>query len=206
MKARTLKKIFGLYLVALLSMIFFASRGEATKSAIEAQLSAGFTGITGALTPAQTWSKTATAIHNGVIVGATGTTAGTGEIGEHVRSFLAFGSRNALVHATPETVTSIDLTAGDWDVSAICGFGGAALTGNTLYASISPTNNTLATDYGDNIWDTSLMPTAAASSYIVIPSYRVSLTSSATYYLVAQANFSGGSTGAFGRISARRVR
>ena len=130
----------------------------------------------------------------------------SGYVGETARSFLDFGNRNALANATPETVTSVALTAGDWDVSAICGFGGAALTGTALYAGISPTTNVLPSDYGDNIWDTGLMPTANASSYIVIPSYRVSLTSSATRYLVAQANFSGGSTGAFGRISATRVK
>lgn len=130
----------------------------------------------------------------------------TGYVGEAVRSFLPFASRNALVNAIPETIASISLTAGDWDLSCICGFGGAALTGTALYASLSPTNNTLSTDYGDNIWDTGLMPTANASSYIVIPSYRVSLSASATYYMVAQANFTAGSTGAFGRISATRAR
>lgn len=130
----------------------------------------------------------------------------SGYVGEAARSFLSFGSRNALVNATPETITSIAMTAGDWDVSAICGFGGAALTGTALYAGISPTTNVLPSDYGDNIWDTGLMPTANASSYIVIPSYRVSLSVSATYYMVAQANFTAGSTGAFGRISATRVK
>lgn len=157
--------------------------------------------------PTISWRPNPLSTNGGVLVKATYEPAATsGYIGEAVRSFLPFASRNALVNATPETITSIALTAGDWSVSCICGFGGAALTGTALYASISPTNNTLATDYGDNIWDTGLMPTANASSYIVIPSYRVSLSASATYYMVAQANFSAGSTGAFGRISATRVR
>lgn len=132
--------------------------------------------------------------------------ATTGYIGEAARSYVSFASRTALTNATAKTVTSISLTTGDWDISIVCGIGGGALVGTALYAAISTATNTLAADYADNIIESSVMPTAAVSSYITIPSYRVSLTAaSTTYYMVAQANFTPGATSAWGRISAVRA-
>lgn len=130
----------------------------------------------------------------------------TGYVGETSRSYVDFASRTALTTATAKTVTSVSLTAGDWDISIVCGIGGGgAVTGTATYASISTTTNTLSADYADSIIESSQIPTATAGAYIAIPSYRVSLTATTTHYMVAQANFTAGTAGAWGRISATRV-
>jgi hypothetical protein len=128
-----------------------------------------------------------------------------GDTGEAARSYVSFASRTALTNTISKTVTSISLTAGDWDISMICCIGGSATTGTALYASISTTTNVLTADYGDNINEFGVMPTATAGTYITIPSYRVTIAATTTYYMVAQANFTVGTPAAWGRLSARRA-
>jgi hypothetical protein len=157
----------------------------------------GYVGATGAR-----FSATA-------IVGFAGTTtndsATAGDIGEYVESTVATGSAVALATATEEDVTSISLTAGDWDVSGNIVY---KPTGATITETISGTNTTSDTlpsphyrHYGNpNTTTTSINLTAA------LPSRRVSLASTTTVYLVARSTFSAGTVAAFGYISARRAR
>lgn len=127
-----------------------------------------------------------------------------GFIGEQIRATVASGSAVSLTNNTSANVTSISLTAGIWDVSSNCCFGGSptGFTGST--SSISTTSATGGT-IGDNSVGNPTAP-AGANTSLVIPSYRLSLTAaSTTVYLVAFGLFSGGTLNAFGRISATRV-
>jgi len=101
-------------------------------------------------------------------------------------------------------VTSISLTAGVWDVSAIVQFGGGAITGTVYEGSISTTSATRG-NRGDNANDTTTSPNATGSCGTSIPAYRIVLTSTTTVYLVAFALFTVGTATAYGRISATRV-
>jgi hypothetical protein len=57
-----------------------------------------------------------------VIVGTTTNDSATaGYVGEYVEGVLAAGSATALTTATPQTLVSISLTAGDWDVTGMVG-------------------------------------------------------------------------------------
>jgi hypothetical protein len=124
-------------------------------------------------------------------------------IGEAVRSFVAQGSAVALTNNIPANVTTISLTAGDWDVSGICVIQGT-LTGTYVVGSINTTSATRGTS-GDNDVFSPTMPTAISGVCLVIPNYRLSLTATTTVYLVAQAGFTAGTASAFGRLSATRV-
>lgn len=158
--------------------------------------------------PTISWRPNPLSTNGGVLVKATFEPLSTsGYVGEAARSYVAFASRTALVNATAKTITSLSLTPGDWDISMVAGIGGGAMTGTALYASISTATNTLTADYCDNVVEFGVMPTALAGSYITIPSYRVSVSVTTTYYLVVQANFTvAASPGAWGRISATRVK
>lgn len=130
--------------------------------------------------------------------------ATAGNIGEAVRAAVAAGSNLPLTTATAANVTSISLTAGDWDVSGMICFTGTP-TGTVYNMGLSTTSATLST-FGDNAYQTPTSPNAVADNCMTIPAWRLNVNTTTTVYLVARATFSVGSVGAYGRISARRVR
>lgn len=131
--------------------------------------------------------------------------AAAGYVGEYVSSTVASGSAVALTSGTAANVTSITLTAGDWDVTGQCDF---TLTGasTTLLASgSSPTSATF--DVQDSFTQYPFPTTTLTGEYDqVLPTRRVSIAATTTYYLVTKATFSAGTVKAFGTIRARRVR
>lgn len=129
--------------------------------------------------------------------------AATGYIGEYVSSTVASGSAITLTNATAANVTSLSLTAGDWDVSGVITFNGA-VTGSYSTAGISTTS--AAHQAYPNSVDSPYLPTAAANASTVVPAIRISVASTTTVYLVALEAFSAGTAKAYGFISARRVR
>ncbi len=129
-----------------------------------------------------------------------------GYVGEQIRGFLAQASAVALANATAKTVTSITLTPGIWDISAIVGYVAGAITGTLTFSGIATTTNSLTgTVEGDNAVEAAQTATAASNYSQVIPSYRVTITASTSYFLVAFMLFTVGSPTAWGRISATRV-
>ncbi len=131
----------------------------------------------------------------------TGTPA-TGFMGEQIRSAVASGSAVTLTTATAANITSISLTAGIWDVTGVVMFKGA-VTGTASGASIGTTSATTGTQ-GDNYITTPTVSTSLDLG-VVVPPYRISLTSTTTVYLVGIAIFTVGTQTAYGRISATRV-
>lgn len=152
-----------------------------------------------------------TVLYSGSSIGLLGTTstndnASAGQLGEYVEAVVASGSAVALTTATAKTVTSISLTSGDWDLSGDVNYstvGGPTIT--VIVQGSSTTNN--ATDVDDTYTLFRGSFTGAFPISMVIPTRRVSIASTTTVYLVAQATFTGGtSCSAFGRIRARRMR
>jgi hypothetical protein len=146
------------------------------------------------ITPSQTAGIVGTTTNNNV---------NAGSVGEYV---TATGTSVALTANTPANVTSISLTAGDWEVSGSTGFTPAGSTSVTQVVSgINTTTATLpGTQFVWNLQSTSL-PTGGGQSGPV-PSQRISIATTTTVYLVAQAGFTVSTLAATGTIRARRVR
>lgn len=129
-----------------------------------------------------------------------------GTIGEYVSASVIQGSATALTTATPKTVTSISLTAGDWDVTGI-GCSTGASTGTNFTVAIGTTTNSLTgTVLGDTQCQTPTVSLTGADATLMIPAVRISISSTTTIYLIVQETFTIGTPAAYGRISARRVR
>lgn len=133
----------------------------------------------------------------------TDTTPPAGFIGERVNSFVNSGSAVGISNNTNTNLTSIELSAGIWDVSAI-GVLNGALTGTSFSVAISTTSETMGNE-GDNQVTTSALPISGVDSSLQIPSYRLELSETTTVYLVARATFLLGSASGYGRISAVRA-
>jgi hypothetical protein len=135
--------------------------------------------------------------------------AAAGSIGEYVESNIASGSATALTSATAKTVTSISLTAGDWDVAASIAFTGAGGVSITFVeGSISLVTNTVDQTVGRNmqINQNANVPGNAPSHQFAVGPVRLSLSATTTVYLVANSNFTVGTFNAYGLLRARRVR
>jgi len=148
-----------------------------------------------------------------VVQFATGTTAAdnatAGRLGEVIASSVVVGSAVALTTATPANVTSISLTAGDWDVEGSVGFHPAATTSITnLQAWDSTTTAALPTFPTNTTLTTNTIAAVVPNADIVVPlGYtRINVSATTTLYLSAQAAFTVSTLGAYGYISARRVR
>lgn len=143
-----------------------------------------------------------------LIAGVTnGGDAASGIVGEIITSVLASGSAVSLTTATAKTVTSISLTAGDWDVTGMVDFHpGATTTGSYFQAGISTTTNALGSQ---DQYTSAPMALAAGLGVDVglnCPVVRQSLSGTTTIYLTCVAGFALSTLTAYGTIRARRVR
>lgn len=142
----------------------------------------------------------------GVFVGVTnGGNAAAGQVGEVISSTVAVGSAVSLTSVTPKTVTSISLTAGDWDVEGAVVFGNPGTTTLTTYiTAVNTTTNVLpaAGLYSQAYPNSSAGLTPSAPT----PYQRISVGSTTTVFLVAYAAFAVSTLTAYGFISARRAR
>lgn len=139
------------------------------------------------------------------IVGTTtNDNAAAGSVGEYVTASVVSGSAITLTTATQTNVTSISLTAGDWDVCGTVGFvtGGTTVVSASI-GSISTTSATLGSptsgayfNIAGNVQNT-VSPTGTT---------RISLSATTTVYLVAYSTFITSTQKAYGFIGARRVR
>lgn len=138
---------------------------------------------------------------------ASATAASAGNIGEYVVSSVVGGSAVPITTGVVTNVTSISLTAGDWDVQGACGFTAATTTAVTL--TTCGTNVTSAT-LGGLTTGTAFTPfayTGNGTANLVFPTgvNRLSLASTTTVFLVAQSNFATSTMSAYGYIRARRM-
>jgi hypothetical protein len=141
----------------------------------------------------------------GTIGNQSSTAPASGYIGEQIRGYQ--GTPQSLTTATPLNVTSINLTPGIWDISGICQYQGAGVTGTEIELGISANSASFTgTNAGDSNIQSPIVSTTNSPSNLVIPAFRVTTSAaSTTYYLVAQATFTVGTISVAGRISATRV-
>lgn len=133
--------------------------------------------------------------------------AASGNVGEY-NSASAASSAVPLSSGAANNLTSISLTAGDWEVSGIAAIQPAAgATISQVWTYISVTSATLGTDVLANGATLHTLPfTTGNLQQIATGVARISLASTATVYLQAYPAFSGGTVTGGGGIRARRVR
>lgn len=132
-----------------------------------------------------------------------GSNAPAGSVGEVVTSSVAFGSAIALTSSVTANVTSISLTAGDWDVTGFVGNNPAALTMQTYLAGcISLTSATTSTNSFNHPYGAAAGVAAKGS----VPLTRINVSATTTVYLTINSIFTMGTNGGYGTIYARRVR
>jgi hypothetical protein len=154
-------------------------------------------------TPSAAVLTNATNLPSSAVLGTTtNNNAAAGYIGEFVSS-LVQGVTCGTNSAAASTLTSITLTAGDWDISSLVTNYGA---GNAVFANFISTTNNANTSTGTRglnlTWG--LGNTTFGIGSCAIPRYRVSIASTTTYYLLTYG--SGSSDQYDGYISARRMR
>lgn len=134
--------------------------------------------------------------------------ASAGQIGEYISSTIS-SPTNFPTSGQFGDLTHINLTAGDWDVSAaLWGAVGANWSNFAIGISSSTGNSSTGLTLGDNYIQNIFATTSSIPSQqgLSIPSYRVSLAGSTTIYLKYFANWTVTVPTAQGRISARRIR
>jgi hypothetical protein len=150
--------------------------------------------------------NTTTQTNCGTMQGSKNTAPAAGFLGEQIRSAVASGSAVNVPNNTGINITSINLTAGIWDITGVVQFVAAAGTVCTNYSySINSVSATLGTA-GDNFL--SLISAGGLTSYspsFSLPAFRVTLSATTTYYLVVAATIATSTMSAYGRISATRV-
>jgi hypothetical protein len=194
-----------------------AASGALKKVAVSSVASAGsvssIAGNTGAFTLSTGITNSANDIrlNRGQLPGEAGNgNASAGNIGELISSNIVVGSAVSLTTNVIANITSISLTAGDWDITGGGFFTPAATTSITRFGfSIETANNTFSStpDCGYVMSAASFTPgnTTAVFGHS-LPVFRVSLSGTTTYYLNAVSVFTNSTLGGFGIIRARRVR
>jgi hypothetical protein len=147
------------------------------------------------------------------------TAAAAGAVGEYFTQSRVRSAAASLTTGTVANVTAatLDLTAGDWDISGAVGFLPGATTSITLlFAGVSltsatlPAGDTTAVNNSTGEYYTASANAAFVPSnndiVLIIPSYRVILTGNTTFYLVSRGNFTTSTLTTYGMINARRVR
>lgn len=144
----------------------------------------------------------------GIVGSTTNDNAASGNVGQFVSGSAGpvtlsggSGSYNA--------ITSISLGSGDWDVEGMIVFRSGAST-STTYSGPNTSYIGTQSNASDGSVGVNLQYAEGVSSSwsfgSTVPRQRLSLSSTTTVYLVAQATYSGSNPQAWGSISARRAR
>jgi len=139
------------------------------------------------------------------IVGtSTNNNASAGSVGEFTSSVIAAASAVSMTTNTAMDVTSISLTAGDWDVYGNVGLATASVAA-TLYLGWISTTSASAPD--QSLYNSQNAATAivTAGNGLQVPFKRISISGTTTVYLSAFGTFAG-TASSCGGIFARRVR
>ncbi len=175
--------------------------GATTASGARSNLSAAVSGANGDITSLT--NATGVPLHGT----NTNDSASAGFLGEYISSTVLAGSAVSLTDSTPANVTSISLTAGDWDVCgniATAQVGGPTTTALVGWISTTSASLPTAPNAGaEVIWR------GSTTSTLIQPvgCTRQSLSGTTTVYLSIEAFFTGGtSLSGYGFIGARRAR
>ena len=188
-----------------LSDIFPVVQGGVTYKETLTQLSSLF-----ALAGANANITSLTGLTGGIVGTATNDSAAVGYIGEFLSSVVLTASAVPITTITATNITSVSLTAGDWDVWGTMWTKPAAGTITTTAAvAVSQTSATLPTTpaIGGSFQQIRGLATAATEVCILgTGTTRISLAATTTIYLVGFIEFTTSTMSAYGSLCARRVR
>jgi hypothetical protein len=137
-------------------------------------------------------------------------TYGGNTIGQIISSNVVAGAAVGLTNNTGTNITSINLTAGDWDVTAIAEFtGNAATTVTALQAAINTASGNVPR-LGDGSYNSQGQPAAAIfgttqDRTLPVGPYRVSLNAPEAIYLNVAATFAANTCSCYGSLRAVRA-
>ena len=136
---------------------------------------------------------------NNVLGVTNGSNAAAGSVGEFITATAA------VTPSGTQTITSINLTAGDWDVWGSVDFQSSGFPVSVANAGISTTNNALPANHFQFKFSLSGGTTTTSEVSGPVPMQRVSVSVTTPVYLVA--NMTGGATNTCDAyLAARRVR
>ncbi len=139
----------------------------------------------------------------------TGTTTNdaalAGQIGEYASAVVPIGSPVSLTNNTGVNAVTLELTAGDWDVSGAVNFIQTGATATAITAGITTTTITVPVD-GSEIYFGPLGSELTVTAGSTLATKRISLAATTNVRLATKALFSAGTVGAFGTLTARRAR
>lgn len=130
---------------------------------------------------------------------STNDNANTGYVGQVIESVVLASAPGAWTFGAATNLTSISLTAGDWDVYG--NVGGVATTITLGQGWI----NSVSASAPDQAYMANISPATAARLNLIVPTRRVSLSSTTTYY-ISGAFAGSGTLNVYGAIWARRAR
>lgn len=155
--------------------------------------------------PGVSFSTTAEVIGTG-----TNDNADAGSVGEFISSVVAPAGAIALANAVSANVTSISLSAGDWDV-----WGNVGFTGNVLTAVVGCLGwtSTISATAPDSYLSCEMVYPVASTIFaangvlgFTVPYARYSLAAPTTVYLSVHSTFGVNTCSGYGAIYARRAR
>jgi len=135
----------------------------------------------------------------------TNNVAAAGYVGEYLSAAVGAGSAVALTTGTVVNVTTLSLTAGDWDVRGIAAFTGTSAQCTSQSGGVNTTSATLPGATAGGVVGIATTAVLGNCIYDIAPT-RFSLAATTPIYLVANATFTTGAASVYGQISARRVR
>lgn len=134
--------------------------------------------------------------------------ASAGNVGEYISSTVLVGSAVVLATSAPGNVTTVSLTAGDWECSGNVAFTPNGATLQTQIAGwISSTSAAVPTapnNGSEALFSLSLG--AGAVTVLPVGSIRFSLAGTTTIYLTGFSTFTVSSNSVYGHIHCRRMR
>ena len=138
----------------------------------------------------------------------TNSNAAAGTIGEYISATVLQGSAVSLTSSTIFNITSISLTAGDWDTWATIGF---LLAGSTQATSFQGWLNTVSltaptAPNNGGYAGISGFTFTGSGPLMMVGTMRLSIASTTTLYLSGISLFTVSTASAYGFIGARRVR
>jgi hypothetical protein len=189
---------------------FVGPASSTDNAAVRFDSTTGKLGQNSALIIADTTGALSRSGNGGIPIQGTNTndSAAAGNVGEYIESVIPGGSSVAMTNNVAVNITSISLTAGDWDVNAVGVFVPAATTSQTYVAtSISLVSATLDATNGRFVQQptAAFVANSAATNQSLSP-VRFSLSATTTVYMIMQAGFTVSTASGYGIIRARRIR
>ncbi|MHB9838508.1 hypothetical protein Q8F57_027140 [Paraburkholderia terrae] len=139
---------------------------------------------------------------NGIVGTTTNNNVNAGSVGEFVSNT---GSGVSLTSAVGANITSVSLTAGDWDVSGSIQYLPSSVTSASfLGSSVNTVSATIGSVGSANVLQFTM--SSPNATHLPTPVLRLSLSATTTVFLVGLASWTGGTITANGLLRARRVR